>query len=340
MVIVPGIGRTQRSDREPLLNWLELPGTGGESELLLSPISAAGARSARSLAEYIRRLRKQRSRLERARVLYVAATRARRQLHWFGAAPAPRDGELAARADTMLGILWPTIGADFRQAHAAAAALTAAAAAPPAAAPSRWRLPADWAPQAALPGVHAARLALSVRESERGARVLLGGTHRARRGYDRARGVAAPRAAGARCPRPRTPARMPTAVGWPNWASCRASAPAAGERIHAALAQTLRDPRGRWLLGNAHREAHCEWRLTGLHQGRIVNVIIDRLLVDAHGERWLVDYKTSVHEGERSRRVSGAGSRALSAATATLRRAGEQRRARSGEGGLVFSAAG
>ncbi len=73
----PGIwAHAQRSDREPLLNWLELPGAGGESELLLSPISAAGARSERSLAEYIRRLRKQRSRLERARVLYVAATRA------------------------------------------------------------------------------------------------------------------------------------------------------------------------------------------------------------------------------------------------------------------------
>ncbi len=71
----------------------------------------------------------------------------------------------------------------------------------------------------------------------------------------------------------------------------------AGERIRSALAQTLRDPRGRWLLGNAHREAHCEWRLTGLHQGRIVNVIIDRLLIDARGERWLVDYKTSTHEG-------------------------------------------
>ncbi len=72
---------------------------------------------------------------------------------------------------------------------------------------------------------------------------------------------------------------------------------AAGERVHEALARTLQDPRGRWLLGNAHREAHSEWRLTGQYAGRIVNVIIDRMLIDAQGERWLVDYKTSSHEG-------------------------------------------
>ncbi len=97
VVIVPGIGRVPRGDREPLLHWLDLPGAAGESELLLSPISAAGARAGRSLAQYIRRLRKQRARLERARLLYVAATRARRELHWFGALPARRDGGCAAR---------------------------------------------------------------------------------------------------------------------------------------------------------------------------------------------------------------------------------------------------
>ena len=47
VVIVPGIGRQPRGDREPLLNWLELPGSsvGSSSELLLAPISAAGAGS-------------------------------------------------------------------------------------------------------------------------------------------------------------------------------------------------------------------------------------------------------------------------------------------------------
>jgi ATP-dependent exoDNAse (exonuclease V) beta subunit len=67
--------------------------------------------------------------------------------------------------------------------------------------------------------------------------------------------------------------------------------------VLSALEATLGDPRGRWLLSDAHREARSEWRLTGLHGGRVVNVVIDRMLVDEHGERWIVDFKTSTHEG-------------------------------------------
>ena len=63
------------------------------------------------------------------------------------------------------------------------------------------------------------------------------------------------------------------------------------------LRRTLSDARGRWLLHGAHREAHSEWRLTGMHQGRVVNVIFDRMLVDEQGQRWVVDFKTSTHEG-------------------------------------------
>jgi len=37
--------------------------------------------------------------------------------------------------------------------------------------------------------------------------------------------------------------------------------------------------------------------VTGLYEGRVVNVIIDRMLVDEHGQRWIVDFKTSTHEG-------------------------------------------
>ncbi len=71
---------------------------------------------------------------------------------------------------------------------------------------------------------------------------------------------------------------------------------AAVDRVAAALAQTLEDKRGRWLLGSK-REAHCEWRLTGLFDGELVDVAIDRTFVDESGVRWIVDYKTGTHEG-------------------------------------------
>jgi ATP-dependent helicase/nuclease subunit A len=73
--------------------------------------------------------------------------------------------------------------------------------------------------------------------------------------------------------------------------------PVAEARILEALERTLADPRGRWLLSGAPGRVHSEWRLSGLHDGRIVNVIFDRMLLDEHGERWVIDFKTSRHEG-------------------------------------------
>ena len=60
---------------------------------------------------------------------------------------------------------------------------------------------------------------------------------------------------------------------------------------------SLSDERGRWLFDPAHSEASSELALTGVRGADIVNVIIDRTFVDAEGIRWVVDFKTSPHEG-------------------------------------------
>jgi ATP-dependent exoDNAse (exonuclease V) beta subunit len=68
-------------------------------------------------------------------------------------------------------------------------------------------------------------------------------------------------------------------------------------RALTALRATLADERGRWLFDARHRDAHSELALTGLRAGRIVNAVIDRIFVDDTGTRWVVDFKTSPHEG-------------------------------------------
>jgi ATP-dependent exoDNAse (exonuclease V) beta subunit len=74
-------------------------------------------------------------------------------------------------------------------------------------------------------------------------------------------------------------------------------AQAGAERALAALQATLADPQGRWLFDDAHVEAHSELALSGVHAGHIVNAVIDRTFVSADGTRWVVDFKTSPHEG-------------------------------------------
>jgi ATP-dependent exoDNAse (exonuclease V) beta subunit len=69
------------------------------------------------------------------------------------------------------------------------------------------------------------------------------------------------------------------------------------EAILTALRQTLADDRGRWILSGGHRDAYSEWELSGVSGGRLCNVKIDRSFVDESGTRWVIDYKTSAHEG-------------------------------------------
>jgi hypothetical protein len=72
--------------------------------------------------------------------------------------------------------------------------------------------------------------------------------------------------------------------------------PAATERaasiVATALKNALADERGRWLLG-PHPRSRNEYRLRG--PGRSFR--IDRYFEDAQGVKWVVDYKTSEHEG-------------------------------------------
>jgi hypothetical protein len=70
----------------------------------------------------------------------------------------------------------------------------------------------------------------------------------------------------------------------------------ATERAAATITRVLTDERGRWLLA-PHAEAACELPLAGVVAGRTVHYVLDRTFVDAAGTRWIVDYKSSTHEG-------------------------------------------
>jgi len=68
------------------------------------------------------------------------------------------------------------------------------------------------------------------------------------------------------------------------------------ERVDGALRRLLEDERGQWLL---HGEGYAELALSGIVQGRIESVVLDRVRIDGDGTHWIVDYKTSTHEGGR-----------------------------------------
>ena len=72
---------------------------------------------------------------------------------------------------------------------------------------------------------------------------------------------------------------------------------AASAAIATALQNMLEDGRARWILSKRHTGARCELALSGVREGAVEHVIIDRSFVDEHGTRWIIDYKTGAHGG-------------------------------------------
>jgi len=242
------------------------------------------------LSALIRALQKGRWRHERARLMYVAATRARETLHLSAAPQNKEDGSMSPDRRSLLACLWPALKDAFH---------TDAAGAPSAARPAPLllrRLAPGWTP-AELPAapqltrLPLARASLEVQEfswvgeTQRHIGTIvhawlaraadsnslptaaeIQAQHAAFEGQLRQQGVAA------------------------------AERPAAADVIATALQRTFADERGRWILA-PHREARSELPLTGLSEGRLRSVVIDRSFVDASGVRWVIDYKTSRHEG-------------------------------------------
>jgi hypothetical protein len=66
--------------------------------------------------------------------------------------------------------------------------------------------------------------------------------------------------------------------------------------VASALRNTLGDERGRWILG-PHGQARTEYRLRVRTAEGSRTYVMDRVFRDRDGRLWVVDFKTSRHEG-------------------------------------------
>jgi ATP-dependent helicase/nuclease subunit A len=285
VVFLPGLGRKPNHIGRQLLHWRERE-LNGEENLLLAPVDPAGGKSKdSSLAKYLSLLEKESAREETKRLLYVAATRARKRLYLTTCTPKNENPE----KDSMLAPLWnvPDLRETFEQLDAAGE---------PVAGETVWRrLPADWQLPPAPDPLHWVR----AREAH------IEESH----SYEWV---------GDLLPRIGTVVhsllQQIAREGVENWSKKRvldsrdliaaalfaegvsaAELEGAIQRAMDALIRTLDDERGRWLLAY-HESAACELALTGPVNAEVRSVKIDRTFVD-EGIRWIVDYKTADREG-------------------------------------------
>ncbi len=280
-----------------LYSWIDLPSESGPTDLLVAPAPGIGEEEGGELAAYIGRLHARRNAHERTRLMYVAATRARRTLYLSGAPRSRADGSVAPEARTLLGCLWPVLGERFESGEPRASPAGASPPIPPPRAVTLRRLREGWRgpelpPATPLPHLPLGRASLDPREfSWVGETQRHVGTvvHAFLARLADSDPLPTPEALeGAR----EAVARQLERAGVPEREQDEAT-----RQVLAALARTVADERGRWLLGAGHREASSELALTGLAAGRLRSVVIDRCFVDESGTRWVVDYKTSRHEG-------------------------------------------
>ena len=303
-VLVPSLDRERNRGREPLLRWLDLPRPDDGSDLIMAPAPVIGEEQPGEVTVFLKRLMARRAANEQVRLLYVAATRARHSLHLY-AAPAPRaDGLVIPRPWTLLATLWPAVAEAFQ-----APPPETSASAPrdsqlelftgsQARRPLR-RLALDWAPPVLPPAPELKRIPHAeqlldklefswARETRRHIGTVV---HAALQTFAAAADLPARAWLESRDGLYREQLRR---YGVPEGDLVDATA-----EVIEALTRTVEDSRGRWILSAEHREAGSELALTGLADGRLTNVVIDRSFVDERGTRWVIDFKTTSHEGGR-----------------------------------------
>ena len=307
-VILPGLERVVAGTARQLLYWTPVAVEQGPRGIVLASHGGVdGAAQADGLEAWIKRLNKERAQLELGRVAYVAATRARRRLHLVGSAALAwtEEGrpELAPpRQGSLLDFLWPIVSPAFRQALDSARdaddiKAVEAAGRPRRHAPALQRLPSAYVPPAVpLPACGApTRRARAIEGTVRphfdwaGREAIAVGTvvHAelellARAALPPAQLVARPDGWRAEVAR----------LGLPEQLCDSATA-----RIAQAVSRIANSRLAARLLDPAAREAASELELTAWLDSEFMRIKVDRTFVDESGTRWIVDWKTSAHEG-------------------------------------------
>jgi ATP-dependent exoDNAse (exonuclease V) beta subunit len=302
-VLLPGLHRgTSRGNLE-LLHWLEFPQPDGSRDLLLASIEERG-RDRDPLHRYIRSQESKKTGYELGRLLYVAVTRARRQLHLFGSIRFREDGESRwprpPAEGTLLDLLWGHCEEDFLNALEDRQESQAVETATPKPAVGFFRrLPANWQ----LPELPGSIQWKSTAESAEAATEDVEYWWAGR--SSRAVGTVVHRWL-ERLAADNLDAWTPGRIQAQSGTVVRMlreeglgpeDAKSAAERVLRALVDTVTDESGRWLLAGSHRDARSEYALAGMDGGQLVHAVIDRFIVDANGDTWVVDYKTGEHTG-------------------------------------------
>ncbi|MDJ0918807.1 MAG: UvrD-helicase domain-containing protein [Woeseiaceae bacterium] len=292
-VLLHGLGRRPAASKTRVLNWMDSASEGGDERRVLAPVGRRDMLEKDRIHQYIGETEKLKEQFEKQRLLYVACTRSRESLHLVGHASVnEKTDELRPpESGSLLALLWPMLRDRFEDAFAAGEFGGAGSHNVEWLLPRLRRIDEGWSapPLSPLPTIAepAGVGEDSVEFYWAGAEAKLAGTlvHRWLQWAAEGRVLLKDLTEDQRATLGR------------RWLAEQGHGDSAGgpvlERVEAAIASVLGDDRGAWMLEG---EGHTELALTGLIDGKLQTGIIDRVRIDGD-EHWIIDYKTSTHEG-------------------------------------------
>ena len=295
-VLLYGLGRAPRSGDRRVLSWFDLPGRDSEEGRIISPVGPRAEVDNDDIHRYIELTKAEKGRHEQARLLYVACTRARKSLHLMGNTKISPDGESIRppRSDSLLHLLWRSVEAEYVKAFADHTVVAAEQGNSKWVKPVLRRFASAWQlPEVELlPG---AQQTEDVQDETSevefywvGTEARIAGTLVHRWLQMIADGRANKRVHEAVELRPVTQRWLrEMGVG-------KDMSGVIIERVETAVNGMLADKKGCWILDG---DGYTELGLSGVYDGEISSVILDRVRIDDDGTHWIIDYKTSSHEG-------------------------------------------
>jgi len=292
-VLLFGLGRVPRTREQSVLSWFDIPDEHGRPQKIISPIGPRAELEKDPVHGYIGRVETEKDKNELGRLLYVACTRARKTLHLLGHARTLKAG-LRPDPRSLLSLLWPQLADQYEQAFDPAIHRHDEPSTDKWLTPALRRFDPPWETPAA-PDLPATSIASDTSGESSPVEFYWVGAHA------RLAGTLVHRwlhmAADGRIELRKGPGAEIQQAGerWLREMGVSADdiAPIIA-RVGAALENVIADERGNWLLDG---EGHAELPLSGVVNGRVESVVLDRVRIDEDGTHWIVDYKTSSHEG-------------------------------------------
>jgi ATP-dependent helicase/nuclease subunit A len=291
-VILPGLGKASKREEKRLVFWMS-----HRDDILIAPIEEKGGKNSQ-VYDFLARLDREKDQFESMRLLYVAATRTKKQLHLFGHVKNTKTIQ-APEKNSLLNKLWPHVGEEWLkdlQQEREEISIE-----PPILEEKKHithLLPAEFQIPDPLPDIDTGPVTEMAEEPDLYPEYVWAG--------NKARYLGNVLHA---C------FKTMTDQGLEQWESStlnsmesRLKTALLAEGLSPvqigptlsvgmrALKNITEDKTGRWILEN-HEDAHSEYTLTGFINNIYINKILDRTFLDSEGVRWIIDYKTGEHQG-------------------------------------------